>query len=127
MSMPAGRDVKPFIGTYDFEQSRDFYVALGWRLNWEQADLAELELGDSRFYLQRYYQKDWCNNTMLHVTVDDANAWYEHVKVAIARGKFKSKIGEPRVSEPKEEDYGAVVVYVWDPAGNLLHLAQRHN
>ena len=72
MSDFAASDVKPFIGSHDFEESRDFYVALGWQLNWELEDLAELEIGGCRFFLQRFYQKAWCNNTMLHITVDDA-------------------------------------------------------
>ena len=32
--------------------------------------------------------------------------------------------GPPRVNPPKEEDYGALVTYIWDPAGVLLHMAQ---
>jgi catechol 2,3-dioxygenase-like lactoylglutathione lyase family enzyme len=124
MTRLSGRNVKPFIGTHDFDKSRDFYVALGWQLNWQDDDLAELELGDNRFYLQRYYQKDWCDNTMLHVTVDDAQAWFEHVRALIDANEFGSLPGAPRVAPPKEESYGAKVTYVWDPAGNLLHFAE---
>ena len=125
LSNPSGRNVKPFIGSFNFEGARDFYVAIGWQLNWEQEDIAELELGGSCFYLQRYYQEDWCNNTMLHITVDDATAWYEHVSDVIANQAFASaSSGEPRVSAPKEDGYGSLVTHVWDPSGNLLHFAQ---
>ena len=128
MSKPLSiTDVKPFIGSFDFDASRDFYVALGWQLNWEQESLAELELGDCRFFLQRYYQKEWCNNTMLHVTVDDAQAWYEHARAAIESRSFLGSPGEPRAAAPKREDYGALVTYVWDPSGVLLHFAQPVN
>jgi hypothetical protein len=80
--MPSATDVKPFIGSFDFESSRDFYIALGWKLNWEKETIAELELGDCRFFLQRYYNKTFCENLMLHITVDDAQAWYEHVLIS---------------------------------------------
>ena len=113
-------DIKPFIGSKNFEESRDFYLALGWRLNWEQENLAELELGGCRFYLQRYYQRKWCENSMLHITVEDAEAWYQHVQAVLERRSY----GAARVNAPKEESYGALVTYVWDPAGILLHLAQ---
>lgn len=63
MPTPAVADAKPFIGSFGFDGSRDFYVALGWKLNWEHDRIAELELGDCRFYLQRYYDKTWCENT----------------------------------------------------------------
>lgn len=68
----AATDVKPFVGSKDFALSRDFYVAMGWSLNFDAGDLAELQLGDHRFYLQKYYQRQWCDNTMLHITVNDA-------------------------------------------------------
>ena len=127
MASLSGQDIKPFVGCYNFEGSRDFYLAIGFTLNWEQEDLAELELGDSRVFLQRYYQKDWCNNTMLHITVDDAQAWHERIANVIATQKFASAPGGPRVNEPKEEPYGALVTYVWDPSGNLLHFAEPLN
>ena len=112
--------IKPFIGSRNFEESRDFYVALGWQLNWEEEDLAELELGGCYFYLQRYYEKKWCENSMLHITVEDADAWYQHVKAILEERSY----GAARVKPPKKENYGAIVTYIWDPVGVLLHCAQ---
>ncbi len=113
--------IRTFVGTRNFEDSRDFYIALGWQLNWDRDGLAELELGGSPLFLQRYYNKQWCENSMLHVTVADAQAWYEHAQAVIEAGSFS---GPPRVNSPKEEDYGALVTYIRDPAGVLLHMAQ---
>jgi len=113
-------NLKPFVGSKDFVVSRDFYVAIGWKLKFELEDLAELELGECRFYLQRYYQRHWCENSMLHITVADADAWYQQVKAVLDLKTY----GAARVKEPKKEDYGSLVTYVWDPVGVLLHLAQ---
>ena len=113
--------IRTFVGTRNFEDSRNFYVALGWQLNWDRDGLAELELGGSALFLQRYHNKQWCENSMLHVTVEDAQAWYEHAKAVIEEGSFS---GPPRVNPPKREDYGALVTYIWDPAGVLLHMVQ---
>ena len=113
-------DVKTFVPAKNFEESFNFYTALGWRPDWKAEDnsLAVMELGNHRFYLQNYYQKDWAENFMLHITVDDAQAWFEHASKVI------SEQGGGNVRPPKHESYGALVTYVWDPSGVLLHFAQ---
>ena len=79
-----------------------------------------MENADQRFYLQNYYVKEWAENVMLHVSVDDAQAWAQHVSELIAQDRYPGV----RVAEPKAEPYGALVTYVWDPSGVLLHFAQ---
>lgn len=116
----AATDVKPFVGSKDFALSRDFYVAMGWSLNFDAGDLAELQLGDHRFYLQKYYQRQWCDNTMLHITVNDANAWYARAESVITSRNFRAA----KVRSPSMQSYGALVTFVWDPSGVLLHFAQ---
>lgn len=113
-------DVRPFIPAQDFAVSKAFYEALGWNITWSDENLALLESGKYSFYLQAYYVKDWAENTMLHLTVQDARACYAQIKPVIDSGLYPGA----RVSEPKQEPYGALVTYVWDPAGVLLHLAQ---
>ncbi|MEM7112407.1 MAG: VOC family protein [Chloroflexota bacterium] len=122
MTVPTVNDIKVFVPAKDFDESLRFYTALGWQQNWLADDysLAVLELADHRFYLQNYYNKDWADNFMLHITVADANAWWEHAAAVIAAGGFKNA----RFRQPKEETYGALVTYVWDPSGVLLHFAQ---
>lgn len=113
-------DVKVFVPAKDFATSRRFYTTLGWRETWADGGLAELELGGVRFYLQDFYAKDWAENFMLYVAVDDAEAWWAHVRTVLADGAFP----DARVQPPKPEAYGALVTYVWDPSGVLLHFAQ---
>ncbi|MEM9776246.1 MAG: hypothetical protein AAF902_16835 [Chloroflexota bacterium] len=115
-------DVKTFVPAKNFQESFDFYTQLGWESKFRADDdgIAILELADCRFYLQNYYQKDWAENFMLHILVEDAQAWFEHASAVIESGKWANA----RVNAPKEEDYGAIVTYVWDPSGVLLHFAQ---
>ena len=124
MSIPAASDVKVFVPAKNFQESLAFYEAMGWQVNFrsESDDLAELELANCRFYLQDYYNKDWANNFMLLIAVDDAQAWYEHAGQVIANGNWKYA----RQRAPKEQSYGALVTWVWDPSGVLLHFAQFH-
>ncbi len=114
------RDVRTFIGAKDFDASRDFYLALGWTQTYDADDLRVLQLGGHRFYLQNYYQKDWCENTMLHISVDDVEAWFAHVRAVFAAQTFK----DARMSGSIEDAGYGNVFYVWDPSGALLHFAQ---
>jgi predicted lactoylglutathione lyase len=115
-------DVKVFVPAKNFQDSLQFYTALGWKLNFraENDDIAELELADCRFYLQNYYNKAWANNFMLHITVQDAQSWHDHAATVIEQGKWK----HARLQAPQEQPYGALVTHVWDPSGVLLHFAQ---
>lgn len=92
----------------------------GLGLEWSDENMALFNLGGSRFYLQRYYVKEWAENSMLHVSVPDAAYCFDAITGLMASGRFPSA----RVAAPKHEPYGAWVTYVWDPSGVLLHLAQ---
>lgn len=122
VNFPKVNDVKVFVPAMDFDESLQFYKALGWQQNWVADDrtLAILELANNRFYLQDYYHKEWANNFMMHISIDDATAWWHHATKVLADGDYK----RARVNKPKQESYGALVTYVWDPSGVLLHFAQ---
>jgi len=118
-------DIRIFVPALNFEQSLRFYTRLGWTLNWKAADntLAELELADSRFFLQDYYAEEWANNFMFQVTVEDAAAWHEHVSTILDEENFD----HARLNPPKKEEYGAITTHVWDPSGVLIHFSQYVN
>ncbi len=116
-------DIRFFVPAQDFAVSKAFYIELGWTEQWSDANLALLENGGHRFYLQNYYVKEFAENCMIHISVADAAAWYERISMLVASGRFP----DVRVSAPKQEPYGALVTYVWDPAGVLLHFAQWTN
>lgn len=122
MNQPIATDLKVFVPAKNFTESLAFYNKLGWKLNWKADDnsLAELELAGQRFYLQNYYNKAWANNFMMHISVDDASAWWQHASHVIKEGNYKFA----RLQEPQEQAYGALVTFVWDPSGVLLHFAQ---
>ncbi|MEM7096749.1 MAG: hypothetical protein AAF541_00710 [Pseudomonadota bacterium] len=114
------QNLRPFLGAKDFEVSKQFYQGLGFSIDYDDGDLCVMSLGEIGFYLQRYYQKDWCDNSMVHVAVDNAQAWFEKAQALIDSQSF----GVAKVAEPRVEGYGACVTYLWDPTGILWHLAQ---
>lgn len=118
---PTVLDVKAFIPSRSFNLSLAFYEAMGWHCNWRHDGVAELEIGPSRFYLQKYYAREWAENAMLYIDVDDAAAWYAHAQGIINSEEFPGV----RAEEPRYEEHGALVTFVWDPSGVLLHFAQQ--
>lgn len=112
--------IRAFIGSKDFERERDLFVALGFRVAYDDGRLALMERDGFSFYLQNYYDQTWCENTMLYVVVDDARAWHDHAQEVLQRGDY----GAARTTPPRQEDYGALVTYVWMPSGVLVHFGQ---
>lgn len=114
-------DLRPFIPCVDFEVCKDFYARLGWQTRDVSEGLALVRLSEGQhFYLQDFYRQEIADNCMLHATVDDAMAWYRHVHTVIRTGSFK----KARVQAPQHQPYGAMVTFVHDPSGVLLHLCQ---
>ena len=93
---------------------------MGWQIRFRDENLALMELGASRFFLQKYYQKEWADNTMVHLVVDDATRWHELAERVKQEGGFD----DVKIRAPHREDYGALVTHVIDPAGVLLHFAE---
>ncbi len=101
--------------------SRAFYAALGFTTIWTDDDgLALMDLGDHRIMLQNHYVRDWAENFMITIEVENASDWFDHVSELLSNGEF----GEARVAEPTDQDWGARVTYVWDPCGVLIHFTQ---
>ena len=117
------KDVKVFVPSKDFTTSLNFYTALGWKVNYRAKNdaIAELELADCRFYLQNYYQRGWANNFMLHITVEDAQAWYDHATAVIAT-KQAQKGTCPSATTARRTVHLSPLSGT--PSGVLLHFAQ---
>ena len=119
--LPAGTEcIRPFIPAQDFELSRRFYEALGFEKVID-GEVAIFNAGSGGFILQRYYQKDWAENSMLQLMVDDLDAWWSHIDALDLPGRFGVK--PPRV--PAMQPWGLRVAYLFDPCGVLWHVAQR--
>ncbi len=75
MAIPSGTDAaRPFLPAKDFETSREFYEVLGFSKLLD-GDVAVFGVGPSAFILQRYYQKDWAENFMMQLMVEDLDGW----------------------------------------------------
>jgi uncharacterized glyoxalase superfamily protein PhnB len=106
----------------DFDLSKRFYEALGFE-KVVDGEVAIFNAGSGGFILQRYYQKEWAENFMMQLMVDDLDAWWEHVAALNLSGTY----GVPAPKPPAAQPWGLRVAYVVDPSGVLWHVAQRRD
>ncbi len=120
--IPAGTElVRPFLPARDFELSKRFYEAMGFEKLLD-AEVAIFRVGQGSFLLQNFYQKDWAENFMMQLMVDDLDGWWRHIQSLDLPGRFG--VAPPKA--PEVQPWGLRVAYVYDPAGVLWHVAQRH-
>jgi catechol 2,3-dioxygenase-like lactoylglutathione lyase family enzyme len=119
--IPEIRAFRPFLPAKDYETSVRFYEAIGFHVYPLGETLAELSLGQHAFLLQGYYVKEWAENMMMHVLVEDVSRWWQHIdSIALA-----DTFGVPPPRAPRIEPWGLTVAYVFDPSGVLWHFAEE--
>jgi catechol 2,3-dioxygenase-like lactoylglutathione lyase family enzyme len=108
-----------YVPAKDFELSKRFYSELGFKTSEGWGGTVDFELDGNRFRLQNYYVKDWANNFMMVMSVDDVEAWHQHAKKLVASGEF------PGICIKAPEPVGdSRVLHVVDPSGVLLIFVQ---
>jgi hypothetical protein len=81
--------------------------------------VAIFKAGSSSFVLTRFYQKDFAENFVMQLMVDDLDAWWAHLDALDLPDRFGVK--PPRA--PEMQPWGLRVAYVFDPSGVLWHVA----
>jgi hypothetical protein len=119
---PAGTELaRPFLPAKDFGLSKRFYEALGFEKLLDASDVAIFRMGLGSFLLQSYYQKDWAENFMMQLMVDDLDAWWFHIQSLDLSARF----GVAAPKAPALQPWGLRIAYITDPSGVLWHVAQR--
>ncbi len=113
------KSIRPFIGAKDYELSRSFYKDLGFEETVLSSNMSVFKMGDLTFYLQHAYVKDWVDNSMIFLEVDDVNHfWKELIKLELT-AKYK----EVRLVPIKKQDWGKEC-FIHDPSGILWHIGE---
>lgn len=110
------KSIRPFIGAKNFEISRSFYRDLGFEELTLGDSISVFKSGDMAFYLQNAYVKDWVDNTMIFMEVDDVSRFYDELLKLDLSKKYEGV----KVSSIRYEDWGCEC-FLHDPAGNLWH------
>lgn len=113
------KSIRPFIGAKDFTESRQFYTDLGFEESVLSSSLSYFRSASMGFYLQNAYVKDWVDNLMVFVEVDDvARYWQELHELALTQ-----KYPQVRLSGIREENWGREC-FLHDPSGILWHFGE---
>lgn len=123
---PVLRDFKPFLGygPEDFQRAKAFYLDIGFKLLWDGGDACEFDTGiGHRFLVTLHHGLERSSAGMLHLWVESVDAWDAYLKAKELEKKFPGV----KVAEPTITDWGWRILYVWDPGGYLLHIAEPHS
>lgn len=112
------KSIRSFIGAKDFETSTNFYKDLGFLETILSENMSVFKVDDKlSFYLQKAYVKDWIDNSMIFLEVENVEAYLETLKSK----KLTEKYPKVRISEIVKNDWGKEF-FVHDPSGILWHI-----
>ena len=111
--------IRPFIGAKDFQVSRNFYCGLGFEESVLSSNMSYFKNQSLGFYLQDFYVKDWIDNTMIFLEVEDVKKYFAHLVALDLPAKFKGV----RLTPIKDLDWGSEC-FLHDPSGILWHFGQ---
>lgn len=111
--------IRPFIGAKDYNLSRSFYRDLGFEEVVLSDNMCLFKTGDLGFYLQNAYVKDWIDNTMIFLEVEDVDGFREKLLALDLTTKYESV----RLTEVRQFDWGREC-FMHDPCGILWHFGQ---
>lgn len=113
------RSIRPFIGAKDFELSKSFYRDLGFQESILGPTMSLFSTGQLGFYLQDAFVKDWIDNTMIFLEVDDVSHYWNELLALDLPGKYVGvKLTPIRV------DYWGRECFLHDPSGILWHFGE---
>ncbi len=111
--------IRPFIGAKDFALSRNFYSDLGFQEIVLSHNMSYFSKKGMGFYLQDAYVKDWIDNTMVFLEVENIEQYWDEVLALDLPGKYEGV----RLVPMRHETWGKEF-FLHDPSGILWHLGE---
>jgi len=108
--------IRTFIGAKDFDVSRAFYRNLGFNEMCVLPNMSYFEIEHFGFYLQDAYVKDWVDNSMIFLEVDNVARYYKELQTLGLHHKYDNV----RLSGVVKNDWGEEC-FLHDPSGILWH------
>lgn len=114
------KTIRTFVGAKNYLESRTFYKELGFEEVVLSEKMSLFKVNENLgFYLQDYYVKKWCNNSMVFLEVDDVDKCWEGLDKKGLHHKYKYV----RLTLIKEFEWGREC-FMHDPSGVLWHFCQ---
>lgn len=116
------KSIRTFIGASNYSVSREFYNDLGFTELILSDKMSYFRLDNFGFYLQDYYVKDWINNSMVFLEVDDVSRYWNELNNINLQQKYKNV----RLTKIKNESWGREC-FLHDPSGVLWHFGEFYD
>jgi catechol 2,3-dioxygenase-like lactoylglutathione lyase family enzyme len=113
------KSIRPFIGAKDYELSRSFYRDLGFQENVLSHNLSVFKVDGLAFYLQNAYVKDWIDNSMILLEVDNVDLYWKELLALNLTAKYEGV----KLTAIRELDWGKEC-FLHDPSGILWHFGE---
>ncbi|PHS68387.1 MAG: glyoxalase [Flavobacterium sp.] len=110
------KSIRTFIGSKNYTISRNFYLDLGFKEIITSENMSYFSMGEFGFYLQDAYVKDWIDNSMIFLEVDNLESHLKNMQDL----KLTEKYENVRLSEIKYKEWGKEF-FLHDPCGILWH------
>lgn len=110
------KSIRPFIGAQNFELSRRFYQDLGFEESVLSHNLSYFQWQGLGFYLQDAYVKDWVDNTMVFMEVENVELFWDEMYALDLPARYPGV----RLVPIRTMDWGKEC-FLHDPSGVLWH------
>jgi predicted lactoylglutathione lyase len=111
--------LEPFVPSgSNFEGSKQFFQELGFGINWDAGDYIGFEKDGCKFILQKFSNKEFAENFMISVKIDNAEEFWKEV----TEKQLPQKFGI-RIAKPTQMPYGKEVNII-DLAGVCWHFVE---
>lgn len=120
MTNLAVKEIKAFVPAKDHALSKRFYQDMGFTLASDAGGTAYLHYGSSSFLLQDFYVKAHADNFMMHLQVEDVQAWWQR----LAQTDFAKTYGID-IQPPVVQPWGMIDFVMEDPSGVLWRIGQN--
>jgi catechol 2,3-dioxygenase-like lactoylglutathione lyase family enzyme len=111
--------IRPFIGAKNYEVSRSFYRDLGFQESILSNNMSYFKMGELGFYLQDAYVKDWIDNSMIFLEVEDVDRFWNGLLVLGLPAKYEGA----KLTPIRKLDWGREC-FMHDPSGILWHFGE---
>lgn len=113
-------ELKAFVPAKDFALSKRFYADIGFTMASDGDGVAYFHHGVCSFLLQDFYDQALAENLMLHLLVEDVDAWHRHLCERGIDSTYGVRLGPIEQQPWRMRDF-----VLFDPSGVLWRIAQN--
>jgi uncharacterized glyoxalase superfamily protein PhnB len=113
-------ELKAFVPAKDFELSKKFYQDVGFTLASDTDGIAYFHHANVSFLLQNFYVKELADNFMMHLLVENVDAWWKKIQERKIAENYGVKTLPPEQRPWRMRDF-----VLFDPSGVLWRIAEN--